>query len=78
MIEEDSEDGFSEEEEEEEGGIGEENEEEEEEEEEVFQNKPMTKRQRAKLNREEPEDYLQLPMGNSNIMCKKKDTYTIK
>lgn len=73
MIEEDSEDGFSEEEEEEEGGIGEENEEEE-----VFQNKPMTKRQRAKLNREEPEDYLQLPMGNSKIMCKKKDTYTIK
>ncbi|KAG1382588.1 hypothetical protein G6F61_002132 [Rhizopus arrhizus] len=62
VIEEDSEDGFSEEEEEEEGGIGEENEEEEEEEEEVFQNKPMTKRQRAKLNREEPEDYLQLPM----------------
>lgn len=77
MIEEDSEDGFSEEEEEEEGGIGEENEEEEEEEE-VFQNKPMTKRQRAKLNREEPEDYLQLPMGNRKMMCKKKDTYTIK
>lgn len=44
MIEDDSEEGFSD---------GEE----------VIKNRPMTKRQRAKLNREESEDYLQLPMG---------------
>jgi hypothetical protein len=31
---------------------------------EVLRNKPMTKRQRAKVYQEIPEEYLELPMGN--------------
>lgn len=32
---------------------------------EILRNQPMTKRQRAKHNKEEPEEYLELPMGKT-------------
>lgn len=31
---------------------------------EVVSNRPLTKRQRAKFNNEEPDEFLELPMGN--------------
>ncbi|CEG77861.1 hypothetical protein RMATCC62417_12544 [Rhizopus microsporus] len=56
VIEDDSEEGFSD---------GEE----------VIKNRPMTKRQRAKLNHEEPEDYLQLPMdtGKKKLLTEEEE-----
>lgn len=34
---------------------------------EVVRNRPMTKRQRAKVYQEIPEEYLELPMGKYNM-----------
>jgi hypothetical protein len=43
---------------------------------EILRNKPMTKRQRAKVYQEIPEEYLELPMGK-NIVKKNTQSYFV-
>jgi hypothetical protein len=43
---------------------------------EVVANRPLTKRQRAKLNDGAEEDYLELPMGTSMLLIRLLHTHT--
>lgn len=43
---------------------------------EVVANRPLTKRQRAKLNDGAEEDYLELPMGTSILLIRLLHTHT--